>query len=190
MDQVSTTDRACRVSKCYDDDALEATSQKASIDHCQSIVRVGPGSMESMILRVRTTLGSLLCRNLIVAAYSLLLLLRRFNRPSFFAHPFTQFMEKTITGDLIEVPGIDVDAADKLVDGAEPGTNTWQLFGKFLTMKGIDSVDADHADGNRVSCAEHYQRFYEFLTDKGISTRRSSTICQAVAEKVSSVSMR
>ena len=65
-----------------------------------------------------------------------------------------------ITGDLKEVPGIGPAAVAKLSEfdsDEDKITNTYQLFGKFLMLKGPDE------DGRKVDTFEHCQKFWEFL---------------------------
>mmetsp|Transcript_27020 Transcript_27020/g.39515 ORF Transcript_27020/g.39515 Transcript_27020/m.39515 type:complete len:129 (-) Transcript_27020:179-565(-) len=81
-----------------------------------------------------------------------------------------------ITGNLQEVPGIGPAAAKKLAAADEPITNTYQLFGKYLMMKGPDS------DGHKVETIEHCEKFWHFLASQGISAHRSA-IVKAIAEK-------
>ena len=84
-----------------------------------------------------------------------------------------------VTGDLKEVPGIGPAAINKLKehdDPAEQITNTFQLFGKFLMLKGPDSED------NQVEPVEHTQKFWYFLKNRGITAHRSA-IVKAIATK-------
>jgi len=84
-----------------------------------------------------------------------------------------------VTGDLNDVPGIGPAAIKKLAEGQTPDdmiTNTYQLFGKFLMLKGPDQ------DGRKVESYEHTEKFWYFLKNKGISAHRSA-IVKAVAEK-------
>merc|ERR1712029_1218949 len=82
------------------------------------------------------------------------------------------------TGVITEVPGIGPAAAKKLSagDGDEQITNTYQLIGKFLLLKGPDD------DENKVDSMEHCEKFWYWLQDKGISAHRSA-IVKAVAMK-------
>ncbi|KAL3792842.1 hypothetical protein ACHAWO_013957 [Cyclotella atomus] len=84
-----------------------------------------------------------------------------------------------ITGDLTEVPGIGPKAAEKLAEGDEHDqiTNTWQLLGKFMMLKGPDTAD------EKVECMEHCEKFWFWLQSKGISAHRSA-IVKAVAQKM------
>jgi hypothetical protein len=85
-----------------------------------------------------------------------------------------------ITGDLSEVPGIGPAAIKKLAeadDGPDKITNTFQLFGKFLMLKG-----PGHGDEIMVEPIEHTQKFWEFLKNRGIASYRSG-IVKAIAEK-------
>lgn len=84
----------------------------------------------------------------------------------------------TVTGDLNEVPGIGPAAVKKLADGGvdETVTNTYQLFGKFLMLKGPDSVE------HQVESFEHMEKFWHWLANKEISSHRSAVV-KAIAEK-------
>jgi hypothetical protein len=87
-----------------------------------------------------------------------------------------------ITGDLNEVPGIGPAAIKKLADadeGTDKITNTYQLFGKFLMLKG-----PGHEGETMVEPFEHTQKFWHFLKNRGISSHRSA-IVKAIAEKAS-----
>ena len=83
------------------------------------------------------------------------------------------------------VPGLGPKGVEKLsqLPAAEAITNTWQLFGKYLMLKGPDTLDAN---GNMVivDCETHNNKFWKFLQDKGINAHRSAII-MAVALKVS-----
>ena len=85
-----------------------------------------------------------------------------------------------ITGNLTEVPGIGPAAVKKLAEadeGADKITNTYQLFGKFLMLKG-----PGHDGEIMVDPIEHTQKFWQFLANRGISSHRSA-IVRAIAEK-------
>eukprot|EP00543_Licmophora_paradoxa_P011793 CAMPEP_0202477180 /NCGR_PEP_ID=MMETSP1360-20130828/93809_1 /ASSEMBLY_ACC=CAM_ASM_000848 /TAXON_ID=515479 /ORGANISM="Licmophora paradoxa, Strain CCMP2313" /LENGTH=113 /DNA_ID=CAMNT_0049104417 /DNA_START=119 /DNA_END=460 /DNA_ORIENTATION=+ len=81
-----------------------------------------------------------------------------------------------VNGDLSEVPGIGPAAIKKLAEADPPITNTYQLFGKFLMLKGPDS------DERKVTCLEHTERFWYYLKQRGITAHRSA-IVKAIAEK-------
>ncbi|GMI55588.1 hypothetical protein ScalyP_jg359, partial [Parmales sp. scaly parma] len=54
------------------------------------------------------------------------------------------FLRGSISGDLTEVPGVGKAAVTKLATGDDDDeriTNTFQLVGKFLSLKGPDSTD-------------------------------------------------
>ena len=86
-----------------------------------------------------------------------------------------------MTGDLTEVPGIGPAAAKTLKAGndydPEPITNTYQLIGKFLMLKGPDD------DEDKVESVEHVEKFWHWLKNRGISSYRSG-IVRSIAEKV------
>jgi hypothetical protein len=54
--------------------------------------------------------------------------------------------------------------------------NTFQLIGKFLSLKGAD------VKGKTVDVVEHCDRFWYWLTEVGITHQRSG-IVRAIAEK-------
>jgi hypothetical protein len=87
-----------------------------------------------------------------------------------------------VTGILTEVPGIGPAAVKNLATDLldrphERVTNTYQLFGVYLTMKGPD--DTEHGP---VSSYEHNERFWQWLKAKGVVSHRSA-IVKAIAEK-------
>lgn len=95
-------------------------------------------------------------------------------------HPYNRYIVRgTVSGDVTEVPGIGPAAAKKLAcgEGDEKVTNTYQLIGKFLMLKGPDDAE------NKVESMEHCEKFWYWLQDKGISAHRSA-IVKAVACKV------
>lgn len=91
------------------------------------------------------------------------------------------FIRGTVSGDITDVPGIGPAAALKLAagEGDDKITNTYQLIGKFLLLKGPDSSDGD----NKVESMEHCEKFWFWLQDKGIAAHRSA-IVKAIALKV------
>ena len=93
------------------------------------------------------------------------------------------FQRATISGDLNEVPGLGPAAIKKLQDASDDDdkvTNTFQLVGKFLMLKGPDE------DGHKVESNEHMQKFWHWLAEKGISSHRSAIVL-AIAEKMNTM---
>jgi hypothetical protein len=85
-----------------------------------------------------------------------------------------------ITGDLNEVPGIGPAAIRKLAEadeGPNKITNTYQLFGAFLMLKG-----PGHGEETMVEPVEHTEKFWQFLKNRGISSHRSAVV-RCIAEK-------
>lgn len=94
-----------------------------------------------------------------------------------------EFLRGQLSGDLQEVPGIGPAAKKKLGEGDVDGdvvTNTFQLVGKFLMLKGPD--DGDEKVGTR----EHMEKFWYWLQEKGISSHRSG-IVRCIAEKMNAM---
>jgi hypothetical protein len=93
-----------------------------------------------------------------------------------------QWDSSGVTGVLTNVPGVDTITAgslafDELSRPHERVTNTYHLFGVYLTLKGPD--DTLHGP---IGSYEHNERFYQWLKVKGIVSHRSA-IVKAVAEK-------
>ena len=84
---------------------------------------------------------------------------------------FAEFIQAPITGDLIDVPGIGPAAIKKLAEGEEPITTSYQLFGKYLSLK-----------GEGIETKEHCDRFWSWLQAKGVNSHRSA-IVMAIAQK-------
>lgn len=94
-----------------------------------------------------------------------------------------QWRSAQVQGDLLEVPGIGPAAVKHLVgdagmDDDERITNTYQLMGHYLKLKGPDREDGP------VDCYEHNEKFWQFLKERGISAHRSAVV-RAIAEKLS-----
>ncbi|KAL7546706.1 hypothetical protein ACHAWF_010034 [Thalassiosira exigua] len=91
----------------------------------------------------------------------------------------TDFIRGAIGGDVTEVPGIGPAAAKKLAagEGDDKVTNTYQLIGKFLMLKGPDT------DDGKVESMEHCEKFWYWLQDKSVTAHRSA-IVKAIALKV------
>ncbi|CAN0417120.1 unnamed protein product [Pylaiella littoralis] len=83
------------------------------------------------------------------------------------------------TGDITEVPGIAGKAAGILAEGEgdDRVTNTYQLYGKFLSLRGPEAGETHEVDS-----VEHCEKFYLWLQGKGINACRDA-IVRAVAEK-------
>jgi DNA polymerase/3'-5' exonuclease PolX len=82
-----------------------------------------------------------------------------------------------ISGDLIEVPGIGPKTIEKLADADDPTeriTNTFQLIGKYMMLKGPGEVGPNEVN----------QKFWFWLKAKGVAAHRSA-ICLAINTKVS-----
>jgi hypothetical protein len=87
-----------------------------------------------------------------------------------------------VTGDLKSVPGIGpaaIKAFLKDPDDMTRITNTHQLIGQYLMLKGPD--DDDHS----CSIRELNQKFWYFLKTKGITAHRSAIVL-AIYLKVAS----
>eukprot|EP01041_Mallomonas_annulata_P001630 gene1630-3161_t len=88
---------------------------------------------------------------------------------------FEAWMASPITGDILEVPGIDGRNKELLSFPGEKEDgvgSTFELFGKFLLFK---------TPG--ISTAEHCNRFWFWLKSKGVVSHRSA-IVQACAERL------
>lgn len=73
------------------------------------------------------------------------------------------------TGDLTEVPGVGAATAKKLGESENSDdqiTNTYQLFGKFLMLKGPGNIDP----------TEHTEQFWWWLKNRGINSHRSAIV--------------
>jgi hypothetical protein len=85
-----------------------------------------------------------------------------------------QWKTTRITGNLIEVPGIGPQAVKLLANSDQEGecvTNTYQLFGKYLMLKGPN-----------VDPIEHAEKMWYWLKNRGINSCRSG-IVRSIAEK-------
>ena len=82
-----------------------------------------------------------------------------------------EWLRSAITGNLEEVPGVGPANAKLLAAGDEPVTNTYQLVGKFLSLK-----------GDKMSVIEHCDRFYYWLQHKGVDAGRDN-IVRALGDK-------
>eukprot|EP00596_Hydrurales_sp_CCMP1899_P011153 CAMPEP_0119040082 /NCGR_PEP_ID=MMETSP1177-20130426/9916_1 /TAXON_ID=2985 /ORGANISM="Ochromonas sp, Strain CCMP1899" /LENGTH=122 /DNA_ID=CAMNT_0007004803 /DNA_START=56 /DNA_END=424 /DNA_ORIENTATION=- len=81
------------------------------------------------------------------------------------------FLRSEITGDLNELPG--VGPATILALNADGINTTYQLFGKFLSLKDID-----------VGAVELAERFYLWLTSLGTPAGFRAGMVVCIAEKL------
>lgn len=87
-----------------------------------------------------------------------------------------------VTGNLNEVPGVGPAAIKLFKEDPDPMTrvtNTHQLIGQYLMLKGPDD------DDNFVSVSELNQKFWFYLKAKGIKAHRSAIVL-AISDKVAS----
>ena len=83
--------------------------------------------------------------------------------------------------DLISVPGIGPATVRKLAEcelEEDKITNTYQLFGKFLMLKGPGHTE----DEIEIDSLEHMEKFWHWLKNRGVGSHRSA-IVRAIAEK-------
>ena len=78
----------------------------------------------------------------------------------------------------MEVHGIGPRNASHLA--ADGINNTFQLIGKFLSLKGSDAA------GKTVGSVEHMNKFWFYLQEKKVSSHRSG-IVKAIAEKLATM---
>lgn len=80
----------------------------------------------------------------------------------------TNWLQEPITGKIQEVPGIGPATAKILAEaeGDSQVTNTYQLFGRFLLLKGPDTED------NQVESIEHMEKFWYWLKVAGVTANR------------------
>lgn len=91
------------------------------------------------------------------------------------------FLRAPITGDLNEVPGLGAKMIKQLAKGSDPIHNTYQLIGKYLSLK-----SNNHDDNQPINCVYHCNKFYTWLKQKGIDNHRA-TIVMAIGEKVNAM---
>jgi hypothetical protein len=91
-----------------------------------------------------------------------------------------EFLQVNITGNLLEVPGIGPAAVKALAKSDNEDdriTNTYQLIGRYLMLKGPDRSATD-----KVESMEHNNKFWYYLKSRGIAAHRSG-IVQCIARK-------
>jgi hypothetical protein len=88
-----------------------------------------------------------------------------------------------VTADILSVPGIGPAAALKLAadDGLDVIENTYQLFGKWLSIHAAHDNDETNEPNPELT----NQKFWFFLKAKGVHSNRSA-IVKAVSDKLSS----
>lgn len=91
------------------------------------------------------------------------------------------FLRAPLIGELTEVPGIGPKMAKQLAKGDDPIINTYQMFGKFLTLKSNNQETKEPID-----CPHHCDKFWQWLKAKGIDSHRSG-IVMAIAEKTNTM---
>jgi hypothetical protein len=90
------------------------------------------------------------------------------------------FMRAPLTGDILEVPGIDRNIKRMLALTPEPIHTTFQLIGKILLLKGYDM----HAH-QVITCEQHCDRVVKWLRTKGISNGQALTL--TLIEKINTL---
>jgi hypothetical protein len=92
-----------------------------------------------------------------------------------------QWRVSNVTGNLLDVPGIGPAAVKHLRSDPDPNTritNTYQLIGQYLMLKGPEDEE------QTCSIRELNQKFWYYLKAKGIATHRSAIVL-AIYLKVS-----
>jgi hypothetical protein len=93
------------------------------------------------------------------------------NRSRVTEDALADFIKTPLSGDLLEVPGIGEKTVEILV--AAGVVNTYQLIGKFITLKSMGE-----------SCKEHCQKFYDWLMEIEAPPSYRAGVTLAIAEKV------
>ena len=96
------------------------------------------------------------------------------NRSQVSEDQLAKFLAEDVHEDITSVPGIGPAAAKKLaeqVEGDSPIQTTYQLIGKFLSLRGPG-----------MSTQEHCDAFWNYLSLRGVNSHRSG-IVHAIAEK-------
>ena len=88
------------------------------------------------------------------------------------ADSLAKFLEDEIDEGITSVPGIGPAAAKSLAAGEDGVATTYQLFGRFLTLKSEGASSAEHCDA-----------MWYWLQGKGVSSHRSG-IVQCLVEKL------
>lgn len=90
------------------------------------------------------------------------------------------FMRAPLTGDILEVPGIDHNIKHMLALTPEPIHTTFQLIGKILLLKGYDM----HIH-QVITCEQHCEHVVKWLRTKGISN--DQTLALTLIEKINTL---
>lgn len=81
------------------------------------------------------------------------------------------FLRNELTGNLLKVPGIGKKTLRLLASGNEPIVNSYQLFGKFLSLRNLNDTHQSHCN-----------KFLNWLHKKGIYIH-SDNIVMVISEK-------
>lgn len=84
---------------------------------------------------------------------------------------YIEFLRCNLTANLLKVPGIGKNTLKKLSSGDEPIKNTYQLVGKFLSLRNINDTTESHCN-----------KFLNWLKSKGINIH-CDAIVMSIAEK-------
>lgn len=82
------------------------------------------------------------------------------------------WLQEDINPDLTSIPGIGPATAKKISEGDDGVTTTYQLMGRFLTLK-----------TEKASSQEHCDALWYWLQGKGVNQYRSG-IVQCIVEKM------
>ena len=97
------------------------------------------------------------------------------NRSQVSEDQLAKFLAEDVREDVTSIPGIGPAAAKTLAKSDERDSavlTTYQLFGKFLSLRGPGMTTEEHCDA-----------FWQWLALKGINSHRSGIVL-AVAEKL------
>ena len=87
-------------------------------------------------------------------------------------HRLAEWLEAELSPDIQSVPGIGPQSAQKLAVGDDGVHPTYQLIGRFLTLKGANATSQEHCDA-----------LWFWLQAKGVHQYRSG-IVQCLVEKL------
>jgi hypothetical protein len=92
-----------------------------------------------------------------------------------------EFLRAPITGTITEVPNIGAATAKVLAKGTDPILNSYQLIGKYISLKTNDPETNEPID-----CDSHCDKFWHWLKMKGVTTNRDGIVL-AIAEKTNTM---